>query len=240
MTANPLGDFKLQDGDTVHTAQRAIARLFQNAGIESAHVDARYLVLGLMGHDAAALLAEPTRRLGPAAALLNAAVVRRLTGEPVSRILGWRWFYGREFEITGDVLDPRPDTETIVDAALEIVRDEGWANREIRIADIGTGSGALIVTLLAELPLAKGFATDISAAGLVVAKANAARHGVSDRAEFVHTRNLGQCVQRFDLIVSNPPYIPSPILQGSPRMCGILTLILLSTVARMGWAFTGK
>ena len=214
MTANPLDDFQLHKDGTVQQAQRAMARLFLSAGIETADVDARYLVQGLMGLDAAALLAEPARRLGPAAVLLNAAVTRRLQGEPVSRILGRRWFYGREFEISPDVLDPRPDTETVVDAVLDIARDEGSLNREIFIADIGTGSGALIVTLLSELPLAKGFATDISPAALVVAKANAERHGVSGRAQFVHTRNLGQSPQYFDLIVANPPYIPSPEIAG--------------------------
>ena len=204
------GQINLNAVNTVQEAQRSIARRLQSAGIETADVDARYLLQGILGLQAAALLSNPTRPLGTAAALaLNAAVNRRLQGEPVSRILGRRWFYGREFEITADVLDPRPDTETIVEAALEIVKEEGWNNRDIRLADIGTGSGALIVTLLAELTRATGIATDISPAALAVAKANAVRHGVVDRAEFIHTRNFGQSQKHFDLIVANPPYIPS-------------------------------
>ena len=204
------GQINLNAANTVQEAQRSIARRLQSAGNESSDVDARYLLQGILGLQAAALLSNPTRPLGTAAALaLNAAVNRRLQGEPVSRILGRRWFYGREFEITADVLDPRPDTETIVEAALEIVKEEGWNNREIRLADIGTGSGALIVTLLAELPRATGIATDISPAALAVAKANAVRHGVVDRAEFIHARNLGQSQKHFDLIVANPPYIAS-------------------------------
>jgi release factor glutamine methyltransferase len=126
----------------------------------------------------------------------------------VSRILGTRGFYGRDFEITPDVLDPRPETETLIDVMLDIVAEEGWHDRPVRICDIGTGSGAIIVTLLAELPGAHGVATDISAAALLVAHKNAHRHGVNHRLGLIHGRTLQGVTGPFDLVVSNPPYIP--------------------------------
>ena len=214
MISNTTRDFYLTESSTALDAQRAIGQLFENAGLETAGVDARFLVQGILGLDAARLLAEPRRSLGSAAAPLTAAVKRRLLGEPVSRILGQRWFYGRAFEISPDVLDPRPDTETVVETALDELTRRGWRDREIFIADIGTGSGALIVTLLAELPLARGFATDICLAALGIAAANAVRHAVADRVEFVHARILGDGARQFDLIVANPPYIPTSEIPG--------------------------
>ena len=209
MNSEAPGHFQLHEGDTAQQAQRAIVRVFQNAGIDSADVDTRFLLQGHLGLEAAQLLADSKRRLGPHAGRLTAAVKRRLQGEPVSRILGLRWFYGRAFAISPDVLDPRPDTETIVETALAMAANEGWRDREICIADIGTGSGALIVTLLAELPLARGYATDVSPAALRIAAANAVRRGVAERVTFVHARNLGPITKQFDLIVANPPYIPT-------------------------------
>ena len=153
------------------------------------------------------LIAEPDRRLEAAAGRLNDAAARRLRHEPVSRILGAKEFYGRSFKVTPDVLDPRPDTETIVDLVLDIAQREHWRDRPIRIADIGTGSGAILLTLLAELPLSTGTATDISKPALDVAAANANLLGVADRVRFVHTPGLSGVRDDFDLIVSNPPYI---------------------------------
>jgi release factor glutamine methyltransferase len=132
----------------------------------------------------------------------------------VSRILGERGFYGRTFRITSATLDPRPCTETVIEAALAIAAREGWRERPIRILDIGTGSGALLLTLLAELPLARGVGTDISTDALSAAQANAAYLGVASRALFLNRRSLdgiaGDGIEgTFDLMVSNPPYIPS-------------------------------
>ncbi|HVZ05904.1 peptide chain release factor N(5)-glutamine methyltransferase [Hyphomicrobium sp.] len=193
---------------TVATALERMTRAFANAGLESARRDARVLLQGLLGIDGTALLTRPEQPLlGDAEARIRDAVRRRLAREPVSRILGVREFYGREFVVTPAVLDPRPDTETVVDLALEIVRSEGLAERPLHLADIGTGSGILIATLLAELPRARGVATDVSAAALGVAKLNAGRLGVEDRVRFVATRGLAGCEEPFDLVVSNPPYI---------------------------------
>ncbi len=182
---------------------------FRSAGIASPQLDARLLLQEALGLDAAKLIAEPERAVAVASGALNAAIARRLNHEPVSRILGRREFFGREFRITPDVLDPRPETETVVELALDILRANGLDTRATRIADIGIGSGALLVTLLAELPRALGTGTDVSEAALAVAALNAERLGVAGRTNFCHTRGLEDCAQRFDLIVSNPPYIAS-------------------------------
>ena len=192
---------------TAGAALAEMTRAFAAQGIESAPRDARVLLQGLLGIDGVALLTKPEQFLGDAAERIGDAVRRRLAHEPVSRILGVREFYGRDFVVTPEVLDPRPDTETIVDLALEIVRSNGLDAEALHIADIGTGSGILIATLLAELPNARGVATDVSAAALAVAQRNAVRLGVAERASFVATHGLDGCAGPFDLIVSNPPYI---------------------------------
>jgi release factor glutamine methyltransferase len=132
----------------------------------------------------------------------------------VARILGQREFFGRMFAIDPTTLDPRPDTETVIEAALAIADEEGWHRRPIRILDIGTGSGCLLLTLIAELPLATGLGTDISAGALKLAAENAARLGVADRVRFAAQRSLEGFDGPFDLMVSNPPYIPSGEIAG--------------------------
>lgn len=204
----------LTEQDTLNTAWRRMARAFASAGLETPEVDARFLMQGVMGLDAGAVLLTPDRPLGDAAGMLNQAVRRRLAQEPVSRILGRRAFYGRDFEITPEVLDPRPDTETIIEAALAVVDRKGWRGQPIRIADIGTGSGAILITLLAELPQASGLATDISREALEVARRNAVRHGVDARFVTVLTRGLDTIAGPFQLVVSNPPYIPEAAIAG--------------------------
>jgi release factor glutamine methyltransferase len=200
--------------ETVRTALATMAQVFAAAGIDSASRDARFLLQSLLELDGAALLSGSERRLGDAAPRVVDAVRRRLAREPVSRIIGTREFYGRTFVIDPEVLDPRPETETVVDLALDIVRSEGLADRALSIADIGTGSGILIVTLLAELPNARGIATDISEAALAVARQNAERLGVADRVSFIATRSLEGCTAPLDLIVSNPPYIKTADIAG--------------------------
>ena len=126
---------------------------------------------------------------------------------PMAQILGRRAFWGREFLVTADVLDPRPETETLVALALE-------APAPARILDLGTGSGAILVTLLAERPRARGLGTDASPAALEVAAANAARHGVADRAEFARADWTEGLTGRFDLVVCNPPYVAGRDMAG--------------------------
>jgi release factor glutamine methyltransferase len=181
------------------------------AGVASAGLDARVLVLAALELDRAAAIAEPKRKVEAAAVRrANQHLERRLAGEPVSRILGRREFYGREFRITPATLDPRPDTETVVEAALRLLA--GVASPSI--LDLGTGSGAIIVTLLCEIAAARGVATDCSAAALEIATDNARRLGVAERAQFVLADWLDGVAGRFDLVVSNPPYIRSGDLDG--------------------------
>jgi release factor glutamine methyltransferase len=194
---------------TAGGALAAMRRAFADAGLESPQRDARFLLQGLLRIDGSQLLTRPERQLGAAAEKVRDAVRRRIAHEPVARILGRREFYGREYIVTPDVLDPRPETEAVVDLALAIVRSSGLADSALSIADIGTGSGILISTLLAELPNATGTATDLSTAALEVARQNSVRIGVADRARFIATRGLDGCCGPFNLIVSNPPYIPT-------------------------------
>ncbi|CAA2143949.1 peptide chain release factor N(5)-glutamine methyltransferase [Hyphomicrobium sp. ghe19] len=211
----PLVD--LRPEQTVADALAAMTRAFVEQGLESPQRDARFLLQGLLGIDGAQLISAASRPLGAAAEIVSDAVSRRLAHEPVSRILGRREFYGRMFTVTPDVLDPRPDTEAVIDLALDVIRSSGLSGRPLRIADIGTGSGILISTLLAELPGATGVATDVSLAALEVARGNADRLGVAGRIVFVATSGLSGCPGPFDLLVSNPPYISGEEIAGLER-----------------------
>ncbi|MEW5964122.1 MAG: peptide chain release factor N(5)-glutamine methyltransferase [Pseudomonadota bacterium] len=212
-----MGENVLQpiDATTVAGAIRSLARRLAAAGIATPRSDARLLVEGLTGVERWADIRDPELALAPGdEALIEAAAVRRLAREPVSRILGRRGFYGRDFAISPATLDPRPDTETLVSASLELVAERGWREQPIRILDVGTGSGAILVTLLAELPHAVGLGTDISVAALEVAADNARRHGVGDRAAWQTCRSLDGVTQQFDLLVANPPYIATDEIAG--------------------------
>ena len=164
---------------------------------------------------AAQILARPERPLSPEEAeSFGRCIARRVAREPVSRILGERDFYGRSFAISPATLDPRPDSETLIAAALELAASEGWLARPLRILDVGTGSGCLLLTLLAELPGALGVGTDTSVAALDVARANAQRLGVADRAQWLAADALEAIRGPFDILISNPPYIPTQEIAG--------------------------
>jgi release factor glutamine methyltransferase len=194
-------------------ARTAAAQRLAAAGVASPALDARLLLQAATGADAAALTAAGDRPLaGPEAAAFDGLVGRRAAREPVSRILGRREFYGRDFRLTPDVLDPRPETETVVEAALAALR--GIGTEHPLILDLGTGSGALLVTLLAECRRARGVGLDLAPAALVVARANARAHGVADRAAFVAGDWMAPLGGRFDLVVANPPYVPRAALAG--------------------------
>lgn len=195
-------------------ALSVLARMLSEAGIDTPQRDARFLLQGLLGLDGAQLLSGSKRPLGADAERVSDAACRRAAHEPVSRILGRRAFYGREFIVTPDVLDPRPDTEAVVELALDLIKARGLSGQPLSIADIGTGSGILIATLLAELPNARGLATDVSPAALAVAKRNAEALGVADRIRFVATTGLDGCREPLDLVISNPPYISSEEIRG--------------------------
>lgn len=174
------------------------------AGIESAALDARMLLIDGLGIPHSVFIADPQLMLQPGELLqLEAMLHRRLQREPISRILGWREFYGRRFAINEHVLDPRPDTETLVNAALSAM----GKIENCRFLDIGTGSGCIAITLLAERPDWTGVATDISGQALRTAEANREKLRVSSRLQLRETCWADGVEGPFDLIVSNPPYI---------------------------------
>jgi release factor glutamine methyltransferase len=178
-------------------------RDFTARGIESSRLDAELLVAEALGIDRVDLYLDLHRPLGEGErGSIRPLVARRREREPVAYILGRRDFYGRRFSVTPDVLIPRPDTETLVDHALDCIP----ADQPLRVLDIGTGSGAIAVTIAAERPEAIVTATDISQAALGVAAKNAERLGVADRIRFEQA-DLLSGTEQYDLVVSNPPYI---------------------------------
>jgi release factor glutamine methyltransferase len=202
-------------GQTVETARRALAARFRSRRIDSAELDARILVGAVLGLDLTGLIAAAARRVTAAeAARLEDLAQRRLGGEPVARLVGSREFWGLPLHLSAATLVPRPDTETVVELALEMLRGAGDPTRRLRIADIGTGSGAILLALLSELPDAIGYGTDISVAALRTARLNAADLGLADRAAFIACDYAAALAGSFDLIVSNPPYIRSAAIAG--------------------------
>jgi release factor glutamine methyltransferase len=200
---------------TVGSAVRDLTKQLVHAGIEGAGGDVRRLAAGALGVSGADLLRAPERVLTTAELqLLQAYVSRRRQHEPVSRILGVRDFYGRTFAISHATLDPRPDSETVVAAALEIVREEDWMSQPLRILDVGTGSGCLLLTLLCELPQATGLGTDISEAALATASGNACRHGLEQRVAWLRADGLERINGPFHMLVANPPYVRTADLEG--------------------------
>jgi release factor glutamine methyltransferase len=192
-------------GTTVGQARRALTEKFRAAGIDAPELDARVLVGHALGLDHAGLAAAEIQELpGSAALQIDGFAVRRLSREPVARIVGVKEFWGLSFIVTRAVLVPRPETETLVDVTLSLA-DRAAPSR---IADLGVGSGAILLALLAELPGARGIGFDVAADALDVARANAQRLGLADRADFV-LGDFAAAAGTFDLVVSNPPYIPS-------------------------------
>jgi release factor glutamine methyltransferase len=201
-------------GQTIETVRRKLAERFRNGGFDSAELDARLLTGDVLGLDLTGMIAAANRMLTLSESnRLESFAQRRLAGEPVARILGQKEFWGLSLQLSPATLVPRPDTETVVELALEILR-AGASDRPLRIADLGTGSGAILLALLAELPQAQGIGTDISTAALQTAAANAARAGLAKRAGFVACDYASGLCGPFDLIVSNPPYIRSADIAG--------------------------
>lgn len=165
------------------------------------------LVAALAGVPRSRLFAEKDREVGDLASALHSWIGRRAAGEPVQYILGAWDFYGREFLLTRDTLIPRPETEGLVERVIDAWKRED--RRRGRILDVGTGSGAIAVTLAAELPDATVVAVDLSAGALRVARENARRHGVGGRVFFLcaDATSALKCGNRFDVVVSNPPYV---------------------------------
>lgn len=219
-------------GMTIEALRRRLAREFRAHGLDSPDLDARVLVGHALDLDHAALAAQSWHVLAPAeAAAVTALMRRRLAHEPVARIIGHKEFWGLRIELNSETLLPRPETETVVEAALAALGDRP-DSRALRLADLGTGSGALLLALLSELPHACGVGTDLSTCALACARENAGALGLSARASFLACDYGAALTGPIELIVANPPYVargdiaglqsevrefdPRPALDGGP------------------------
>jgi release factor glutamine methyltransferase len=197
-------------GVSVAQARRALAERFRAAGIESPELDARVLIGHALGLDHAGLAAAATQQLSDLTASdIERLAARRVSGEPVARIVGKKEFWSLPLAVTPAVLVPRPETETVVELALALLERDGERTRALRIADLGTGSGAILLALLSELRNAQGIGTDIDANALGVARANARQLHLGGRTDFIVCDYATALEGPFDLVVSNPPYVAS-------------------------------
>lgn len=185
---------------------------FADAGLPDAATDARVLVAGLLDLSPTEMVLNGERGLSAdEVESIHRAAERRIGREPVHRILGFREFYGLRLTLSPETLEPRPDTEVLVDAVLQHAR-RLFAERSGRILDLGTGTGAILLALLSELPSFSGVAADISAGALETASLNAQINNVGERFSAVETDWFARIEGRFDIIVSNPPYIKTDII----------------------------
>ena len=190
---------------TVGAALEIGAKRLKSSGIERGRHEARLLMAFVRELTPEKIFAEPEAELQPAAEALFASLIqRRADREPLSHIVGRREFWGLDFKVGPEVLDPRADTETVVALALELAPDRAAPRR---LLDLGTGSGCILLALLRELPNATGLGVDRSPAALAVAAGNARSVGVAARTRFVESDWAAAVEGRFDLVVSNPPYI---------------------------------
>jgi release factor glutamine methyltransferase len=212
----------LTGAPTIEAMLRAARKAMTEAGVATAGLDARVLAAAALETDAAGLIARseatPSERQFQD---FTRMVERRMAGAPVGRILGCREFHGLEFALSPDTLEPRPDTETLVDGVLDAVRTgviPGVSPHGggLLFVDVGTGTGAIAIALAAALPQARGIATDIAPGALETAAANAARHGVADRIAFRRGSYLDPVVETCQVILSNPPYVRSGEISGLP------------------------
>jgi release factor glutamine methyltransferase len=196
-------------------ALACLVEAFEDCGIEDPRREAGITLAAASGVAPIALIIAPQEPLGPSAARVGEFATRRAAGEPLSRMVGKREFWGLELAISPQVLDPRPETETIVDASLKLLRNR--REEPLRVLDLGVGSGAVLCALLSEFIQARGVGVDISDGALDVARGNIGACGLAERAEI----RLGDWTEGlkgpFDLVVSNPPYIPSADLSSLPR-----------------------
>lgn len=199
---------ELGEGDHIGLAWRKVRDRFREARLDTAELDARLIAQHAFGIDAMSLVRREREPISPQWATdLERAALRRLAGEPVSRIIGEREFWGLKLGLNAATLDPRPETEMLVADAISAAE----AKASPSIVDLGTGSGAIAIALADALPESRITATDLSADALAQAKTNARRHGVDGRIDF-RQGSWWQAVphtELFDLIVSNPPYVSS-------------------------------
>ena len=188
--------------------------LMKAAGLDTPVLDARLIVQHALGISWDTLYLKDDQPLSDGErARLESELARRAAHEPVSRIVGRRHFWTLDLAVSPDTLDPRADTETLIEAVVTAIPDRAQA---LKILDLGTGTGAILLALLAEYPAATGLGVDLSDGALATARINAASHGLADRAAFQHGNWAEGLSGAFDLIVSNPPYIVEADLAGLP------------------------
>jgi release factor glutamine methyltransferase len=198
----------LKPGMSIEAARRLLAQEFRHYRLDSPDLDARLLVGHVLGLDHTALAAQSGRSLATTeAGAIAALAARRLAREPVARILGVKEFWGLPFRLNAETLVPRPESETLIEATLAALDRKQGRARALRVADLGTGSGALLIALLSELSAAHGIGTDISLAALACARDNARALGCAGRASFVACDYGAALAGPFDLLLCNPPYV---------------------------------
>jgi len=188
------------------------ARRLAAVGVEAARFDAEVLLADVLGVDRARLFADRARVLATAERThFRSLLDRRARREPLQQVRGRQEFFSREFAVDRHVLVPRPETETLVETVIDAALATARGDTDLRILDVGTGSGAIAVTLALELPKARVFATDVSAEAVALARRNAAALGAA--VEFRHgDLHVPFAGERFGLVVSNPPYVPTPAI----------------------------
>ncbi|MDI6025725.1 peptide chain release factor N(5)-glutamine methyltransferase [Corticibacterium sp. UT-5YL-CI-8] len=192
---------------------REARRRLSEAGVAGAALDARLLVEHFTGTTRSQAITDPTLPVHGVEPLFG-AVERRIAGEPLHRILGFREFYGLKLELSRETLEPRPDTETLVDAVLPFVREVSERRGGCRVLDLGTGTGAILLAVLSVCPKASGWGVDISADAVATATRNADQLGLSNRFSVIQSNWFEKISNLYDVIVSNPPYVSSQQIEG--------------------------
>lgn len=199
---------------TLGALHRYVRVRLQDAGIEDAALDARLIVEHFTGTERVDAVRSPEMPVAPGIEeTIKDAVARRLGHEPVHRIIGWREFFGLRLQLSPETLEPRPDTETLVELALPLLREKVAKAGRASILDLGTGTGAVALALLSRIPEISALGTDISAAALATAIGNAKLSGVEERFEGKLSDWFADVDGRYDLILSNPPYIESSTIE---------------------------
>jgi release factor glutamine methyltransferase len=203
---------------SISQALHEASQVLQNAGVPEARRDASSLLAFILAKDRTYLIAHAEDPISEETLInFQESVERRAAGEPLQYITGVQDFFGREFRVTPDVLIPRPETELLVEAAIEV---SGGRDASTLLCDVGAGSGCIAVTLLCEIPNARAVAVDKSPAALRIAALNSRNHSVADRAELLVSDCFNALDPRdyqFDLVVSNPPYVSASMLPGLQR-----------------------
>lgn len=198
---------------TVGEMLASVAARLAAAGIDNGRLEARLLVGDATGLAVEAMIAEPEVAINDAGVIarVERLTLRRLSREPMSQILGTREFWSLPFKVTPDVLTPRPDSEALVEAVLSVVPDRA---ARLSLLDLGVGSGCLLLALLHGLPKARGLGVDRSERALAVARDNAQALGLAGRAEMRAGDWGAGLAEQYDIVVSNPPYIPTDDIEG--------------------------